>query len=374
MLALMSLQGCFSVVPQLSCQTSATQPVVRTLSWKPTWEYADVDINQSGEFYFSPSDRPRGQIPPDVLYQVQLDGTRTEIRLRNDTLEEPAPVLTPEAPLFPRNPGNLAVFGPYVWVSGVTWIKTNGGVAQQTRLIRVQPHNSLSGPDTWRPLGAEENWQNSPIMAVSDSTIYAGGCGITRVSSTPPSQQVLQVSREGLQGYCKPSSFPHFISLAYFTMTPSETFYATPQRPENYSNEAASEPYRDTFYQVYRIKNGQFESWAGSAEKGFKDGERDQARFNEPMDLAAARDGTVYVADRSNHAIRKISPEGTVTTLIGNGQAGSSDGTADTARLDMPLNILLGPCHKLYVFDKNGIREIALPPGPSSERWGSSAS
>ncbi|MBF2052010.1 MAG: hypothetical protein IGS03_00930 [Candidatus Sericytochromatia bacterium] len=108
------------------------------------------------------------------------------------------------------------------------------------------------------------------------------------------------------------------------------------------------------------------------AEAGFKDGLKEQARFNNPEFLTAARDGTLYVSDTGNHAIRQVSPTGEVTTLAGDGTAGSEDDKATQARFDTPRQILLGPCHRLYVFDNNGVREIALPPGPSSERWGPS--
>lgn len=126
----------------------------------------------------------------------------------------------------------------------------------------------------------------------------------------------------------------------------------------------------NSYPQIYRIHNNQVELWAGSKETGFQDGLQSEAHFNNPHDLAVARDGTLYVADTDNHAIRKISPTGQVSTLAGNGQAGDRDGPANLAQFNAPYKVLLGPCHQLYVFDQNGVRQISLPPDASSERWG----
>lgn len=76
--------------------------------------------------------------------------------------------------------------------------------------------------------------------------------------------------------------------------------------------------------------------------------------------------GVIYKVDDNQHAIRKVSSESEVTTLIGNGA--HVGGELRSARFSNPDPIFLGPCHQLFVFDDNGIRRIQLPPGPSAER------
>src|SRR5690606_31992209 len=64
--------------------------------------------------------------------------------------------------------------------------------------------------------------------------------------------------------------------------------------------------------------------------------------------IAADNSGTVYVADSNNHAIRKIAPDGTVTTFAGAlGQPGVADGPAGTARFNHPTGVALDSMQNL---------------------------
>ena len=65
------------------------------------------------------------------------------------------------------------------------------------------------------------------------------------------------------------------------------------------------------------------EIWAGSYD-GYLDATGTNAQFFRPYDIDADLQGTIYIADTENHRIRKISPEGEVTTF-----AGSTQGFAD---------------------------------------------
>lgn len=70
---------------------------------------------------------------------------------------------------------------------------------------------------------------------------------------------------------------------------------------------------------------GNVSTLAGSAESGDVDGQGASARFNWPFGIALDKDGNLYVADSFNHKIRKITPDGIVSTLI---QSGSGDAVA----------------------------------------------
>lgn len=85
---------------------------------------------------------------------------------------------------------------------------------------------------------------------------------------------------------------------------------------------------------------------------GSLDGTNTTARFNDPAGIAIAPDGTIFVADNQNHALRRIGTNGVVTTLAGlPGTPGSTDGTGSTARFDSPTGLALGSDGALYVSD-----------------------
>lgn len=140
--------------------------------------------------------------------------------------------------------------------------------------------------------------------------------------------------------------------------------------------------------------DGTVTTFAGSS-GGFLDGLGTAARFNRPLDVSVDNDGFVYVSDRDNHKIRKISPSGqvttlasvqtpiglevdnlgtvyvanynanriekvtsagSVTTLAGQGPAQSLDGTGTSARFNRPLGLTIDVFGDIYVTEGNGHR------------------
>jgi len=105
--------------------------------------------------------------------------------------------------------------------------------------------------------------------------------------------------------------------------------------------------------------NGEVSTFAGlPGSSGYVDGKGSAARFRYPQDVAVDAAGNVYVADGYNHAIRKVKPDGTVTTLAGalpdkNGQpvAGSLDGKGAAARFRGPRGVACDAAGNLYVAD-----------------------
>src|SRR5215471_3158688 len=80
-----------------------------------------------------------------------------------------------------------------------------------------------------------------------------------------------------------------------------------------------------------------FTTFAGYPGYGSADGLSNTARFYNPNGVAADGAGYVYVADRYNQTIRKLTPTGIVSTLAGSaGFLGTNDATGSDARFNNP--------------------------------------
>lgn len=107
---------------------------------------------------------------------------------------------------------------------------------------------------------------------------------------------------------------------------------------------------------------------AGWTGPGLADGTGWDAKFNGPSGIAAAADGSLYVADSRNHRLRRVTPDGTVTTVAGAGPVdcmpgGFADGAADQARLFNPTGIAVAPDGTVYFADTGNHRIRALRNG-----------
>jgi hypothetical protein len=94
---------------------------------------------------------------------------------------------------------------------------------------------------------------------------------------------------------------------------------------------------------------------------GGADGVGDQAQFYYPYGITSDTIGNLYVADDLNHTVRKVLPNGTVTTLVGKaGSAGGVNGLGSSVRFNRPSGVALDRSGNLYVCDRGNhcIRKI----------------
>lgn len=93
---------------------------------------------------------------------------------------------------------------------------------------------------------------------------------------------------------------------------------------------------------------------------GYADGNGSSAQFNEPCQADVDEDGNLYVADRGNHCIRVITPEGEVSTYAGQNKSGLTNGVASQAEFNNPEGCQFGPDGALYIADysNHAIRKI----------------
>lgn len=108
--------------------------------------------------------------------------------------------------------------------------------------------------------------------------------------------------------------------------------------------------------------NGTVTTLAGSSQ-GYADGTGIGVQFNHPEGIALDASGNVYVADTFNHVIRRITSAGVATTLAGSpGVSGSADGTGSAARFNNPRGIAVDANGNIFVADSLNatIRKITL--------------
>jgi sugar lactone lactonase YvrE len=101
-------------------------------------------------------------------------------------------------------------------------------------------------------------------------------------------------------------------------------------------------------------------TFAGSGTMGFTNGTGTAASFNQPYALAIDASDNLYVGDRLNYSIRKITPAAVVTTLAGNGVSGIVDATGSAARFGEPIGIAVDVAGNVFVGDyfNNRIRKV----------------
>jgi len=107
---------------------------------------------------------------------------------------------------------------------------------------------------------------------------------------------------------------------------------------------------------------------AGSGTVGSADGIGSAASFNTPTGLDVDKSGNVFVADEKNHLMRKITPDGAVTTIAGTGAAGNVNGVGKSASFNLPEDVVVDANGNVFVADQlnHVIRKITPAGGVST--------
>lgn len=95
--------------------------------------------------------------------------------------------------------------------------------------------------------------------------------------------------------------------------------------------------------------SGTVGTFAGSGYAANSDGKGPMASFFGPKGIAVDATGNVYVSEVNGHRIRRITPQGVVTTLAGNGSPGTADGTGTAAQFQQPYRICLDSAGNVLV-------------------------
>jgi sugar lactone lactonase YvrE len=122
----------------------------------------------------------------------------------------------------------------------------------------------------------------------------------------------------------------------------------------------------------YRIRQvdsvGGVTTLAGSGVAGVVDGPAPAARFREVHGITRDAAGNLYIADRSVHRIRRLTPGGIVSTVAGTGVPGYTDGAAATAQFNGPVGLAYDGRNGIYISEREGhrLRRLDLGSGTVS--------
>lgn len=105
---------------------------------------------------------------------------------------------------------------------------------------------------------------------------------------------------------------------------------------------------------------------AGTGQPGFsgEGGPATQAQLQYPMAAAVGADGSLYIADAANARVRRLTLDGRLVTVAGTGVMGFSGdgGPATQAQLNAPVAVALGPDESLYIADRDNGRIRRVDP------------
>src|SRR5262249_10211565 len=133
-------------------------------------------------------------------------------------------------------------------------------------------------------------------------------------------------------------------------------------------------------FRVRRVtRDGVISTYAGNGTLGSQGdgGLATAAALNEPQGLAIDAAGNLFIADTGNHRIRRVAPDGTITTYAGNGQQdfGGDGGPATAASFNAPFGVTIDAMGNLYIADTGNhrIRRVAAGDGVITTVAGSGA-
>ncbi|RZI44137.1 hypothetical protein EGT07_01530 [Herbaspirillum sp. HC18] len=301
-------------------------------SFPATASYPFV-FDAQGNFYFS---ELHGGVKAPIYYTISRQSPAGAVSVLNDISGQPA------AFNFPQ--------GMAVDAAGVLYVAesqfTQGGTVQQiSKLTPAGQRTALTPPDTATVYGGLAMDASGNLFApdpvhhivrkitpAGDSIVFAGSMDV-------------QGSADGKGGIARFNT-PNKIAI------------------DAAGNLFVADSGNHTVRKI--ATDGAVTTVAGVASGrifGSADGVGAAAQFGTPQGVTADAAGNLYVADTGSHTIRKITPAGAVTTLAGRaGVSGRTDGAAADARFNLPTDVAVDAAGNVYVADSGNVTVRKITP------------
>lgn len=293
-----------------------------------------IAVNNKGELFFTSTYLAKG------LYQLQLFGW---LNLFPKTAETYFPAGMQGVNFGLPNSGNASItdvaFKDLVSLSNgqLYALANDGGI-----LFEVFPEHlkELNQPTNYFtvPFIPEER-KNKSVWTTSPEVVHSASLQLTRDASDNiyilnSTFNSIWRQKEGVAV----SVFQNPLQYEYKTVPPIFEGYRKLPVPVDGKetliemNDIAVDSAENMFildtqaHKIYKITSeGAISTYAGTGEKGIINGAALEATFSSPSALVSSPRGTLFVADKANHCIRRISKSGAVTTLAGTGIPGPGD-------------------------------------------------
>lgn len=202
------------------------------------------------------------------------------------------------------------------------------------------------------PAAAAQLNSPSSIAVAADGTVYIADTGNQRIRAVQAGR-ITTFAGNGVRGYngdgglAASASLNHPIALA---LDSAGALLICDQGNER----------------IRRISDGQITTIAGNGTQGFSGdgGLATTAELNEPSGVVGNPDGRIFIADTANQRIRVINSTGAISTFAGTGVAGSSGDNrpAMKAQLSRPIGLALDAANNLIIADENDHRLRRIAP------------
>ncbi len=196
-------------------------------------------------------------------------------------------------------------------------------------------------------------------VAVSpDGSLYIADTGQNRVRRVAPDGMITTVAGTGVFGYTGdggPATAAQIVASRVAVAPDGSVYVASTATGKSVVRRVAAD--------------GVITTVAGTGPNGAggDGGPATAAQLALPTGIALSRDGTLYIADQSNQRIRRVTPDGTITTVAGTGQSGCAStgdgGPATAARICTPQAVAVGPAGTVYIAEGGDRVRVVTPDG-----------